>query len=460
MGDHRRVEKSIAAGMQSMQLAWTLATACGLGILLTLAPSPARAIDCQKAATIVERAICRDPEVKALDSRLTEALQKMVDAHPNQQDEIWFDERHWFDERDARCEPYANAAPKMHRCLEEVYSTRLSEIRHAESPVVAAPATGSNVAVCNTLLDRYRSLASAHPGESPVRVLAGSGTVGFKLEDRGHVVNSAADLQSWAKRQQPPISISHQVSAAFDENPDSGMLQKAPGLSFFMLSLSSYRSCDSFVYFSVRDGVAVLSQKPLGDSASDEGCQGHDFASLDSVPLFVRETETPGMRTTLEVATWRSDHFKAACTVSLSYLPRVIPNALSQSADTCNGPGCDAMRKAAVQFVEERVTAGLSAESLLQRLTDKQREVYQAEETVAEDTSEADEPEDVDLVPYVRLGEVYVARVGDRAEGGRYPDQQRVKFEQLEEGMLVEKAAFTVDVLKGEIETATVQPAP
>jgi hypothetical protein len=66
----------------------------------------------------------------------------------------------------------------------------------------------------------------------------------------------------------------------------------------------------------------------------------------------------------------------------------------------------------------------------------------------------------VDLVPYVQLGEVYVARIGDGVEGGRYPDQQRVKFERLEEGKLVEKAAFTLDVLKGEIETATVQPPP
>jgi hypothetical protein len=376
MGVHGRFEQGIAPGMRGLQLHWIFRTACGLGILLILAPNAARAIDGQ--------------------------------------------------------------------------------------PPSATPTAGSGVAVCNTLLDRYRPLASTHPGQSPVRVLAGVSTAGFNLADSGQVVNTAIDLKSWARRQQPPISISHPVSAAFDEIPDSGMLQKAPGLPFFMLTLSSYRSCDSFVYFSVRGGVAVLAQRPLDDIASDEGCQDHHFASLDSMPLFVREVEIPEMRTSLEVATWRSDHFQPACTISLSYLPRVTPRPLSRSRDTCNGPGCDEMRKAALHFVEERVSAGLSAEPLLKHLTDKQRKVYQAQETVANGTSdaEAEAPDNVDLVPYVLLGEVYVARVSDRAKDGRYSDEQLVNFEQLEEGRLVEKAAFSFTVSKGEIETATVQPAP
>ncbi len=96
---------------------------CGLGLLLSVVPRSARAIDCAKPASVVEKAICGDAAVREIDAQLTQALGKEIEAHPEKEDEIWFDQRHWLDVRDAHCERLAS---KMHECLLEVYRARLS----------------------------------------------------------------------------------------------------------------------------------------------------------------------------------------------------------------------------------------------------------------------------------------------------------------------------------------------
>ena len=102
----------------------------------------------------------------------------------------------------------------------------------------------------------------------------------------------------------------------------------------------------------------------------------------------------------------------------------------------------------------------VSAESLLRSLTAQQRERYQAEQSAAEGQSDAGASENVVFVPYVRQGEVYVARIADRTIGWRDYADQSVKFERLEEGKITEKAAFAVGVWKGELENATLESTP
>ena len=459
---HGRLSRSTTAGMRGTSQRWVVGAACGLGILLVTAPKPVQAIDCQKASTNVEHAICRDTGVYALDRELTQALHRVLESHPNERDSMLIDERHWIATRDASCSPLGDDVSKMHDCLEEAYRKQLDVIRRKDSALPAGSSTGSRVAACKDLLDRYRPLANTHPGERPLAVLAQARAEGFELTGRGDtILHPASDLVSWAKGQQPPVSISAQLSESLASDGNGGMLQKAPGVPFFMLSrLEGSAACDSSVFFFVKNGVALPSTRPF-DDAEDDCPNGGVFASLHSEPLYVRENYDykPGMQASLQVATWQSDHFEAACTISLTYLPRVGAKTLNTSEDSCDGADCEDMRKAAFELVKAKIVGTVSAESLLRGLTAQQRERYQAEQSAAEGHPDAGASENVVFVPYVRQGEVYVARIADRTVGWRDYADQSVKFERLEDGKITDKAAFSVGVWKGELENAGVESA-
>ena len=81
---------------------------------------------------------------------------------------------------------------------------------------------------------------------------------------------------------------------------------------------------------------------------------------------------------------WYADDFRAACTLSLSYLPRVTatPAMPIGLEDLCEGGGCDDMHKAAFVLVRKKVSGELSPDGLLQQLAEKQREVYRTEATL------------------------------------------------------------------------------
>ena len=115
------------------------------------------------------------------------------------------------------------------------------------------------------------------------------------------------------------------------------------------------------------------------------------------------------------------------------------------------------MRKAAFHLVEESTSGEISADQLLQHLTDEQRKIYQAEKAAVEQTVDEEASDDVILVPYVRQGEVYVVRIAAMTIGWRDYADQNVKFEQLKEGKLIETASFNIGVLKGDLAGATVQ---
>ena len=442
---------------------WILGTACGIGFLLVTVSKPVQAIDCQKASTNVEHAICRDTGVYALDRELTQALHRVIESHPNERNSVLINERHWIAARDASCSPFGDDVSKMHDCLQEAYREQLAVVRRRDSALPAGSSTGSRVAACKGLLDRYRPLANMHPGERPLAVLAQTGAAGLELTGRGDtILHPGSDLVSWAKGQQPPISISAQLSEALALDDSGGMLQKAPRVPFFVLSrMEGPAACDSSVFFLVKDGVALPSRRPFDDAENECPNEGV-FASLDSVPLYVRENYDyrPGMQASLEVATWQSDHFEAACTVSLSYLPPVSAKTLNTSEDSCNGADCEDMRKTAFELVRAKIAGTVSAESLVRGLTAQQRERYQAAQSAAEEQSDPGASENVVFVPYVRQGEVYVTRIADRTIGWRVYADQSVKFERLEDGKITAKATFAVGVWKGELENAGVESTP
>ena len=145
---HGRLSRSITAGLCGTSQRWVVGAACGVGILLVTAPKPVQAIDCQKAATNVERAICRDTGIYALDKELTQALHRVIESHPNERDSMLIDERHWIAKRDASCNPLGDDVSKMHDCLEGAYREQLDVVRRKDSALPAGSSTGSRVAAC------------------------------------------------------------------------------------------------------------------------------------------------------------------------------------------------------------------------------------------------------------------------------------------------------------------------
>jgi hypothetical protein len=99
---HGRLSRSTTAGMSGASQRWVVGAACGIGFLLVTASKAVQAIDCQKASTNVERAICRDIGVYALDRELTQTLHQVLESHPNERNSMLIDERHW--RRNRSCE--------------------------------------------------------------------------------------------------------------------------------------------------------------------------------------------------------------------------------------------------------------------------------------------------------------------------------------------------------------------
>ena len=326
----------------------------------------------------------------------------------------------------------------------------------------SARAEEPDVAVCNTLLERYRPLASAHPGDTPLRALAVSGKAGVNLVETGEVIDGIEGLKSWAGRQKPVVSISEEVSQFFEAD-SGGLILRAPGVPFFMLPRNEGAlRCDDSRFFVIKKGVLLPAENPFGP-AEEGSCDmsSSEFVSLDSTPLYVQENydSSVAMDASLAVATWRSDHFGPACSISLAYVPRISTDKSQWGEARCEGSGCEQMRKAAFQLVQRKVFSDLSEDSLLKKLSGKQRDAYKEARSVAENTGDPHASEDREFVPYVLDGKVYVARIADVAFGERDLADQSIKFEQLQEGKMVERAAFSFTVVKGDLVDSSVSPA-
>jgi hypothetical protein len=319
--------------------------------------------------------------------------------------------------------------------------------------------TAPGVAVCHTILNRYRALASAHPGDDPLTVLANSSTASFRRIVSGRYLgisgNPVDDLVAWSKGQRPRVTISRQLSESLNVGPT--VLQKAPGLPFFTLSGSDGR-CDMSVFFLIRDAVAVPAPKPFRDD-DDDCAESGEFASLDSTPLYVRDNFDywHEMTTLVEVAVWHVDHFQRACSISLSYSPQTIAESDDPSGATCNRVSCEEMRKAALTLASENNDGSLSEETLLSRLCPDQRKIYRSEKTNIQSSAEDSEGSDnAAFVPYYFQGNVFVVRIANQISRGISTSDQIVSFKRVKLGRVVQDAAFAVYTRKGELREATV----
>ncbi len=95
-----RLTDSITAGARSGRCRVAL---CAVA-LLSVAVSPAAAIDCAKAASGIERAICRDSELRQADDRFNAGYVRLIALLDREQRRQLIDtQRNWIKERDAAC---------------------------------------------------------------------------------------------------------------------------------------------------------------------------------------------------------------------------------------------------------------------------------------------------------------------------------------------------------------------
>lgn len=115
-------------------LAFGAATAVG-----SAGPSAgyAQGIDCSKARSATEKAICASPELLALDHQVAVAFTGALKRSPDRRAAMRTDLLHWLKARDAAC---TLPAGQLGRCLDRQLTARLAALTPAETvPVPTAP---------------------------------------------------------------------------------------------------------------------------------------------------------------------------------------------------------------------------------------------------------------------------------------------------------------------------------
>jgi uncharacterized protein len=137
--------------------------ACLLPVLVAIAgPAPAASFDCTKAATPVEKQVCADPELGALDERLAAAFKALGDEQTGNERGRRAprsdDQRRWLREVRDRC---ADAA-----CLRKAYADRIAVLAAWHQPAKADA-----------------TIAGQYSVATEVGVVAGAGTETFATSD-------------------------------------------------------------------------------------------------------------------------------------------------------------------------------------------------------------------------------------------------------------------------------------
>ena len=107
--------------------------------LLLSGVAHAQGIDCGRARSATEKAICASPALLSLDHQVAVAYGDALARKPDQREAMRADLLRWLRQRDATCNVPAGA---MERCLSGQLTARLAALTPtpAASPAVATPA--------------------------------------------------------------------------------------------------------------------------------------------------------------------------------------------------------------------------------------------------------------------------------------------------------------------------------
>lgn len=454
-------------------------TAFAFGLVALVAGSAvphAQSFDCKKASTVVEHLVCSDPRLGELDVTLATALKQAITAAPARRQELIGDERAWIAERDARCTAtHGGRTAADSQCVADRYRAQIAHLEALSAKPVDTVSRGSGseamgAATCNTLAAKYRALGAVSFGKAPLAALTESPRSGVATVEPSNLPD---DLAAWASKQKPPFEIGEDVQREWDRKsnfPAVWQLGQLPGTGFYSISsIEGTAHCYDSLYFEVKDGRAHLASAPAGfEDEEGAGCGvGRSFGRIDDRPAFFQEVYdyTPNMSSTLMVTTWEGGRFAPACTINFSFVPAFGGETLNPHEESCKGPACEQLRRAAFQLAAAVQKSPKNAEAeQLAALSTAQKLQYEAAVRLAkpEETSQMSDPgsltEEGPLrVPYVAAGRVYVASLGHFTLGWRDFADWSVTFDALEGGKLVRQAAFAVGMRKGALESLTVE---
>jgi uncharacterized protein len=420
-----------------------------------------QSFDCVKAVTAIERAVCADKSLAALDVKLAADFHQLIAAQPARRTALLSDQRQWLDVREQHCGA-ESANEAMRECLTLVYSARITELAQ-----IARDATGAHPSSCRKIAERYRPLANSHLGVDPLQVLAESPGSGFKLAEVSvaePVKLSSADLPAWAAAQKPPFSLAPvllDVLKAYQGGGGTGELIRAPGTDFYSFTRhDESETCEKGRSFIVQGGIAVPAATPWVSDNDDGTCgAAPSFGTLDRSPVVVvRHYDwNPGMNTGLDVWMWTEQGVWDECQVWFSYKPFFSKETTNSWDDMCEGADCDELLRISFKLAE---SAEADLDSLksgsFESLTPKQRDQFDEMARLFDSHERDPASNDAVNIPFLDHDHLYLVSIGHHAIGWRdYPDYS-VMFEELADGRLIPRGTFSVGTWKGELEDMSV----
>jgi uncharacterized protein len=448
-----------------------------VAVLSVLGPrwATAQSFDCNKASTPVEHAICGDKALGELDTALASALRDaMSAATPEQRADYLRDQRQWLKYRNQHCAPGSlTAGESLPECLAAVYQDRIASVRSLKD---------ANTLNCRKIADRYRPLASAHPGESPLTVVAAAPASGVTLADPLTQMSDPKEmLLAWANTQTPRVLVPDELTKSLFSTSDWA-LEKLPDANFYWLSTNAGTAhCYDSHYFVISNGRAEEQPDPPGfEDREGAACGvGREFGRIDDASVYFEENDdaTPRMSSYIKIATWKDGGFRSTCTVTISFAPKFREQTVNswdrlepESWKACTGPKCADLQRAALDLVAAVQKDPIQAQSRLRSLLSA-AQIAEYETAVKLATPDQrgsgwDQRAKIDPatiteqdpfhLPYVYEGRIYLASLGHFTIGWRYFADWGVTFSALEDGKLTPQGHFAVGMIKGELEKVSV----
>jgi hypothetical protein len=331
----------------------------------------------------------------------------------------------------------------------------------------------SAIAACQKIAVRYRPLAVAHPGDSPLTVLATTPGTGISI-DRSALapISDSSDLKAWGAKQNPPVIMDEVIKDVDTLDDQSGWLDQVPETNYYSFSNTEGTArCISSVYFTVSNGRAQTVPAPPGfaESPGGEACSVRRmFGVIDGSPAYFQEryNADPNMTSTLTVGTREQNDFAGPCHLTFEFSPVFTKKTTNDWGETCDRTDCASLRQDAFKLaMAVQSSPRKSHRDALSRLSAPQLSEYRSAEKLAmaglppeDDPAKPAGPDpsvimdDVPFhLPYLHDGQLYIVSLGHFTIGGNPFADWRVKFSQVDRGQIVERASFAVGMEKGSL---------
>ena len=328
----------------------------------------AQSFDCAKASKPVERLICADPALAALDGALGAEVKKALAAAPADRQALLADARRWLAERDKRCPLPAVALTAADRssaasCLTAAYRERIAALQ-SKPASGTSPRTSAKTALCQQLANDYKARRKEADDSSPLQVLSSGPNPPVALAQPVMELKPGETAQAqaaeWAKAQPQPFAFSARVLKDFDEMGEVQRIDRLPGANLYAASsVQGTALCYTSSFFEVRNGRAEPATGPGSwDNRDGGGCGGamHTFGTIGNTKVAFEESHgyAPSLTSSVTISPWEQGHFGAECTVTFTFAPHFEPHVPDSSAaeESCSGTDCEGLRQAALSLAQ------------------------------------------------------------------------------------------------------------